>query len=100
MWDINTAAGTRYGYDDYVGRGCGMGREATLYLLERGVRVTGTDAWSWDAPFGFTRQRIAETGNSALFWEGHLRGRHHTTGAGRRRCATRHQSSVAKSEQH
>jgi kynurenine formamidase len=72
---INTAAGTRYGYDDYVGRGCGMGREATLYLLERGVRVTGTDAWSWDAPFGFTRQRIAETGNSALFWEGHKAGR-------------------------
>jgi kynurenine formamidase len=54
---INTAAGTRYGYDDYVGRGCGTGREATLYLLERGVRVTGTDTWSRDAPFGFTRRR-------------------------------------------
>jgi kynurenine formamidase len=72
---VNTAAGARYGHDDYVGRGCGMGREATLYLLERGVRVTGTDAWSWDAPFSFTRRRIAETGNSALFWEGHKAGR-------------------------
>ena len=39
---------------DYVAAGCGMGREATLYLLERGVRVTGTDAWSWDAPFVHT----------------------------------------------
>jgi hypothetical protein len=27
------------------------GYEATMYLLERGVRLTGTDAWSWDAPF-------------------------------------------------
>ena len=28
-----------------------MGREATLYLLARGVRVTGTDAWSWERIF-------------------------------------------------
>ena len=38
-------------------RGCGMGREATLYLLERGVRVTGTDGWSWDAPFVHTKEK-------------------------------------------
>ncbi|MGN5478579.1 hypothetical protein ACTMU2_20885 [Cupriavidus basilensis] len=28
-----------------------MGLDATMYLLEHGVRLTGTDAWSWDAPF-------------------------------------------------
>jgi hypothetical protein len=44
---VNTAAGARYGQPDYVNRGCGMGREATLYLTSRGVRVTGTDGWSW-----------------------------------------------------
>jgi kynurenine formamidase len=68
---VNTAAGARYGQDDYVLRGCGMGREATLFLLEQGVRVTGTDAWSWDAPFPYTAKRFAETGNAALIWEGH-----------------------------
>jgi len=57
---INTRAGQRYGAADYVSTGCGMGREATLYLLERGVRLTGTDAWSWDAPFVHTRERILE----------------------------------------
>ena len=72
---INTAAGMRYGEPDYVGRGCGMGREATLYLTSRGVRVTGIDGWSWDAPFHYTRKRIEETGNYALFWEGHKSGR-------------------------
>ena len=46
---VNTRAGERYGEDDYLLAGAGMGREATLYLLERGVRLTGTDAWSWDA---------------------------------------------------
>ena len=35
-----------------------MGREATLYLLERGVRVTGTDGWSWDAPFVHTARAL------------------------------------------
>ena len=51
-----------------------MGREATLYLLERGVRVTGTDAWSWDAPFVYTAKRVAETGDASLIWEGHRAG--------------------------
>ena len=58
---VNTAAGKRYGETDYVPTGCGMGREATLYLTSRGVRVTGTDAWSWDAPFVHTAKRYSET---------------------------------------
>ena len=52
-----------------------MGREATLYLLERGVRLTGTDAWSWDAPFGFTAKSYAKTKDASLIWEGHKAGR-------------------------
>ena len=35
-----------------------MGAEATLYLFEHGVRVTGTDAWSWDAPFAHTAKNM------------------------------------------
>jgi kynurenine formamidase len=72
---VNTAAGAAYGRPDYVSRGCGMGREATLYLTERGVRVTGTDAWSWDAPFVHTARRFAETHDASLIWEGHRAGR-------------------------
>ena len=51
-----------------------MGREATLYLLERGVRVTGIDGWSWDAPF-ITMKKYAETHDASLIWEGHRAGR-------------------------
>ncbi|TAK88360.1 MAG: cyclase family protein [Betaproteobacteria bacterium] len=72
---VNTRAGSRYGHDDYVNAGCGMGCEATLYLLERGVRLTGTDAWSWDAPFVYTAEKYRETRNPALIWEGHKAGR-------------------------
>ncbi|SDJ08405.1 cyclase family protein [Lutimaribacter saemankumensis] len=68
---VNTAAGAKYGAPDYVDSGCGMGREATLYLLERGVRVTGTDAWSWDAPFLHTAKKWMETHDPGIIWEGH-----------------------------
>jgi len=48
-----------------------MGREATLHLLEQGVRVAGTDAWSWDAPFTFTAKKYAADGDAGIIWEGH-----------------------------
>lgn len=68
---VNTAAGAAYGQPDYINKGCGMGRDATLWLLERGVRVTGTDAWSWDAPFLLTARRWMETHDPSIIWEGH-----------------------------
>ena len=72
---VNTRAGSRYGHDDFVSAGCGMGYDATMYLLERGVRLTGTDAWSWDAPFVHTAKKYAETKDAGLIWEGHKAGR-------------------------
>jgi len=68
---VNTSAGACYGAPDYLSKGCGIGREATLYLTEQGVRVTGTDAWSWDAPFVHTAKAYAESGDAGLIWEGH-----------------------------
>ena len=40
---VKTRAGGACGRPDYVAAGCGIGREATLYVLERGVRPTGAD---------------------------------------------------------
>lgn len=71
----NTRAGARYGEEDYIYSGCGFGRAATLHLLEQGVRVVGTDGWSWDVPFSHTMKRYAETGDAGLIWEGHKAGR-------------------------
>ncbi len=73
---VNTSAGAKFGRPDYVVSGCGMGYEATMYLLEHGVRLTGTDGWSWDAPFVFTARKYAETKDASLIWEGHKAGRH------------------------
>jgi kynurenine formamidase len=72
---VNTSAGKHFGQDDYLNKGCGMGREATLFLLEQGVKITGTDAWGWDAPFVFIKQKYASTKNPKIIWEGHKAGR-------------------------
>lgn len=72
---VNTRAGKRYGHDDYVSSGCGMGFEATLYLLEQGVKLTGTDAWSWDAPFAHTAKKYKKNQDASIIWEGHKAGR-------------------------
>lgn len=68
---VNTSAGTHYGQPDYLMKGCGIGREATLFLTRQGVRVTGTDAWSWDAPFALTAQQYAKSSDPDIIWEGH-----------------------------
>ncbi len=72
---VNTAAGMAVGNPNYINIGCGMGYEATMYLTSRGIRVTGTDAWSWDAPFSYTARKVAATGDTSLIWEGHKAGR-------------------------
>ena len=72
---VNTAAGKKYGQDDYVSSGCGVGYDATIFLLEQGVKITGTDGWSWDAPFVHTKEKYLQTGDASLIWEGHKAGR-------------------------
>lgn len=72
---VNTAAGAVHGRPGYLATGCGMGREATLFLASQGVRIVGTDGWSWDAPFVHTNRRWQQTGDASIVWEGHKAGR-------------------------
>jgi kynurenine formamidase len=52
-----------------------MGREATLYLTSRGVKVAGTDAWGWDVPYKFMAARYERDRDASIIWEGHKAGR-------------------------
>ena len=45
-----------------------------IFLLDKGVRLTGTDAWSWDAPFVHTAKKYKDTKDASLIWEGHRAG--------------------------
>jgi kynurenine formamidase len=46
-----------------------------LWMLEQGVRMVGTDAFGWDAPFPHVVKRYNETGDPSIIWEGHKAGR-------------------------
>jgi kynurenine formamidase len=69
-----TGADRYWGTPEYLTRGCGFGREATLHILNQGVHVVGTDAWSWDPPLPIVAQRFHETHDPSIVWEGHFAG--------------------------
>jgi len=55
---VQTGADEVWGRPEYLVKGAGMGRESTLWLLERGIRVVGIDAWSWDRPLPFIGRNL------------------------------------------
>jgi len=76
-WDIvliQTGADKLWGKQEYFNAGCGMTRESTLWLIEQGVRVMGTDAWGWDRPFWAIREEFSQTGDKRVIWSGHYVG--------------------------
>jgi kynurenine formamidase len=76
---VHTSAAGHWGKPGYLTKGCGIGREGTLHILKQGIKVVGTDAWSWDAPFSHTGKRWKESlekgkPDSRIIWEGHFAG--------------------------
>jgi kynurenine formamidase len=55
--------------------GTGMSPAATTWLIDKGIKVMGIDAWGWDLPLPYQIKKAKETGNGELFWPAHLVGR-------------------------
>ncbi len=76
-WDIvliHTGRDKLWGSRDYPWVHPGMTREATLYLLNMGVKITGTDAYGFDRPFTVMFQETKD-GNKKALWPAHFTGR-------------------------
>ncbi|MFA6221399.1 MAG: cyclase family protein [Desulfomonilaceae bacterium] len=71
---IQTGADQKWGTPEYLLAGAGMDRDSTLYLTEKGVRVVGIDAWSWDRPLPYLAKEFKETGDPKVIWEAHFSG--------------------------
>ncbi len=71
---VRTGADAFWGKPEYLVKGAGMTRESTLYLLDKGVKVVGIDAWSWDRPLPFLAKEFQETGDPSVIWEAHFAG--------------------------
>ncbi|MCO6011753.1 cyclase family protein [Actinoallomurus purpureus] len=64
-------AGTPAYFTDFTG----LDGPAVELLLDLGVRVIGTDAFSLDAPFGHMIAEFQRTGDRRVLWPAHLVGR-------------------------
>ncbi|MFC5183702.1 cyclase family protein [Actinomadura harenae] len=64
-------AGTPKFFSDFVG----LDGAATELLLDLGVRVIGTDAFSLDAPFQHMIGEFERTGDRGVLWPAHFAGR-------------------------
>ncbi len=71
---VRTGADAAWGTPDYLIKGAGMDRESTLFLTEKGVKVVGIDAWSWDRPLPFLAREFKEKGDPRVIWEAHFAG--------------------------
>ena len=71
---IQTGADKYYKKQEYNVAYPGMTKKSTLWLIEQGVRVMGTDAWGWDRPFGAIKEEYQKTKDRSLIWGAHLAG--------------------------
>jgi kynurenine formamidase len=65
--------GTELAQPGYESRHPGLRADATEYLVDRGVRLIGIDAWGLDRPFDVMIEDARA--RRAQFWESHLVGR-------------------------
>jgi kynurenine formamidase len=72
---IWTGADEYWEQPEYLERYCGLGAEATRWLLDQGVKVIGTDAWSLDRPPLYMGRDFIATGDPSNLWPAHLVGR-------------------------
>lgn len=71
---IMTGADRFWGRPEYLLKGAGMTKESTFWILDHGVRVVGTDAWSWDRPLPFIAKEFQEKKDPSIIWEAHFAG--------------------------
>jgi len=69
-----TGASRYYGTPGYMNAHPGATRASTIWLIERGVRVMGIDAWGWDRPFEVMVDEV-KRGIKGRVWEAHYTGK-------------------------
>lgn len=68
---IRTGADERFGQPDYFDQHCGLGAEALDWLLARGIRTLGTDAFSLDTSIPYMVEAL-KSGHKEQFFPVHL----------------------------
>lgn len=72
---LMTGADKHFEQPDYFSAHAGMGRAATLWLLDQGVRVIGIDGWGFDRPAGEMLKDYMASGDTSTLLPAHMVGR-------------------------
>ena len=70
-----TDSDKKFGTIDYFLNHPGMSKEATEFLINKGVKVIGTDAYSFDRPIGHMIRDFMNTQDNRVLWPAHFYGR-------------------------
>lgn len=70
---IMTGSDKKMGTKEYFEQP-GLSRESTLWLLDRGVKITGIDAYTFDRPFASMAQDYKKTMDGSYIWPAHFAG--------------------------
>jgi kynurenine formamidase len=70
---IRTDVWKRFGEPGYQNLHPGMSEEATLWLVEQGIKMMGIDAWGWDRPFTVMAEEY-KAGVKGRLWAAHFAG--------------------------
>lgn len=63
-----------WGKSEYFTSGAGLTKDSTLWLLDQGVRVIGTDCWGLDRPLWAVSEQFKQDGDPEKIWEAHRAG--------------------------
>ncbi len=71
---IRTDNDRLWGTREYYDAGPGVSAEATRWLVDQGIRLTGIDAWGWDQPLRIQAAETRRSGRRDVFWSAHYVG--------------------------
>ena len=71
---VNTGWDKKWGTPDYFYDKPGLTRDATLWLIDQGIKLMGTDSSGWDRTFKEQAKDFQRTGDRHYLWEGHFAG--------------------------
>ena len=72
---VNTGTYHKWGTKEYFSNAPGMSVEATVFLIEQGVKLIGIDTYGFDLPFPDMINKFIKTGNANCLWPNHMLGR-------------------------
>ncbi|MBU8907622.1 cyclase family protein [Desertibacillus haloalkaliphilus] len=72
---IRTDADKRYYQENYAQSHAGVSADATRWLIDKGIKVMGTDGWGWDIPFYLQANDYKQNPRDGVLWAAHFVGK-------------------------